>query len=118
MKKSKMNRLLIAGAFFACALAAYAMPTKDELTQAQALVADLTADDVRAMKSGTKKPGEVAAAQLALVDEAETEAGKYLLLQGAFRLYARSTDYDAAADVLARMRRDKTSWRLVPARGF
>ena len=106
MKKTSMNRLVVVATVFACGLVAHAMPTKEELVQAQALVADLTADDVRALKSGKKKPGEVAAAQLALADEAETEAGKYLLLQGAFRLYARSADYDAAADVLARMRRD------------
>lgn len=106
MKNTGMNRLVVVAAVFACGLATSAMPTKEELVQAQALVADLTADDVRAMKSGAKKPGEVAAAQVALADEAETEAGKYLLLQGAFRLYSRSADYDAAADVLARMRRD------------
>ena len=106
MKKTGMSRQVVAATVFACGLAACAMPTKEELVQAQALVADLTADDVRAMKSGAKKPAEVAAAQVALADEAETEAGKFLLLQGAFRLYARSADYDAAADVLARMRRD------------
>ena len=106
MKNTGMNRLVVVAAVFACGLAACGMPTKEELVQAQALVADLTADDVRAMKSGAKKPGEVAAAQVALADEAETEAGKYLLLQGAFRLYSRSADYDAAADVLVRMRRD------------
>ena len=104
MINTGMNRLVVAAAVFACGLAVCAMPTKDELVQAQKLVEDLTADDVRAMKSGAKKPGEVAAAQLALADEAETEAGKYLLLQGAFKLYARSADYDAAADALARMR--------------
>ena len=106
MNTAEMKRLAIATLTFACTFMASAMPTKEELAQAQALVADLTADDVRAMKSGTKKPGEVAAAQLALADEAETEAGKYLLLQGAFKLYARSADYDAAADVLERVRRD------------
>ena len=106
MKKKGMNQLVVAAIAFACGLATWAMPTKEELVQAQELVKDLTADDVRALKSGAKKPEEVAAAQVALADEAETEAGKYLLLQGAFRLYSRSADYDAAADVLARMRRD------------
>ena len=105
-KKSTANRLLAAGCMMLAAVAAWAMPTKDELVQAQKLVQDLTADDVRAMKAGSKKPGEVAAAQVALADEAETEAGKYLLLQDAFRLYARSADYDAAADALARMRKE------------
>ena len=106
MNTAEMKRLAIATLTFACAFMASSMPTKDELVQAQKLVEDLTADDVRALNAGTKKPGEVAAAQLALADEAETEAGKYLLLQGAFKLYARSADYDAAADALARMRKE------------
>ena len=80
MMKAGMSRLAITTVAFACGLAACAMPTKNELMQAQKLVEDLTADDVRALKTGAKKAGEVAAAQLALADEAETEAGKYLLL--------------------------------------
>ena len=106
MNTAGMKRLAIATLTFACAFMASAMPTKDELVQAQKLVEDLTADEVRALNAGTKKPVEVAAAQLALADEAETEAGKYLLLQGAFKLYARSADYDAAAGALARMRKE------------
>ncbi len=101
-----LRRLAVTAALAYGAFAAWAMPTKTELAQAQQLVQDLTAEDLRAMKAGTKKPGEVAAAQLAFADEAETEAGKYLLLQGAFKLYARSADYDAAADVLMRMRKE------------
>ena len=106
MKTETKNRLAVAAAAVMCGLAALAMPTRDELIQAQKIVEDLTADDVRALKTGAKKAGEVAAAQLALADEAETEAGKYLLLQGAFKLYARSADYDAAAGALARMRKE------------
>ena len=106
MKTGTKNRLAVAAAAVMCGLAALAMPTRDELIQAQKIVEDLTADDVRALKTGAKKAGEVAAAQLALADEAETEAGKYLLLQGAFKLYARSADYDAAAGALARMRKE------------
>ena len=101
-----LRRLALTATLACGAFAAWAMPTKTELAQAQQLVQDLMAEDLRAMKAGTKKPGEVAAAQLAFADEAETEAGKYLLLQGAFKLYARSADYDAAAGVLARMRRE------------
>ena len=111
-KKNEMNeymvlrRLALTAALAYGVSAVWAMPTKTELAQAQQLVQDLTAEDLRAMKAGTKKPGEVAAAQLALAGEAETEAGKYLLLQGAFKLYARAADYDAAAGVLARMRKE------------
>ena len=108
MKKTEMNRLIVVAVAFACGLALYAMPTKQQLVQAQQLVNDLTADDLRALKSKEKTPGDVASAHLALADKADTEAGKYLLLQGAFRLYARSGDYTAAADVLARMRCEVT----------
>jgi len=104
MKKTGMNSLIVAAVAFACGLALHAMPTKEELAQAQSLVNDLTAADLRALRSKEKTPSDVAAAHLALADKAETEAGKYLLLQGAFRLYARSGDYDSAASALQRMR--------------
>ena len=107
-KKRKTGHLLAAGCMMLAAAGALAMPTKTELEQAQQLVHDLTADDLRALKAGSKTVGEVAAAQLALANEAETEAGKYLLLQGAFKLYARGADYDAAADALARLRKEIT----------
>ena len=44
----------------------WAMPTKTELEQAQRLVQSLTADDLSALKAGSKSGGEVAAAKLAL----------------------------------------------------
>ena len=94
MKMRKGTGHLLAMGFALLAAAnGLAMPTKEELLQAQKLVVDLTADDLRAMKSGAKKPAEVAAAQVELAGEAETEAGKYLLLQGAFKLYARCGEF-------------------------
>ena len=86
MKTAGMNRLIVAAIAFACGLASYAMPTKQQISQAQPLVNDLTASDLRALKAKEKTPGDVATAHLALADKADTEAGKYLLLQGAFRL--------------------------------
>ena len=90
----------------AAALAATAMPTKHQLAEAQQLVKDLTAEDIRAFNAKQKTVGEVAAKHLDLAAKADTEAGKYLLLQGAFRLYARGGDYDVAADVLQRMKKE------------
>ena len=102
------NTLKIAAtaALAAAALAATAMPTKRQLAEAQQIVKNLTADDLRALKTKQKTAGEVAAKHLDLAAKADTEAGKYLLLDGAFRLYARGGDYDAAADVLQRMKKD------------
>ena len=104
MKNTAMARRLVAGMTLAIAATAGAMPTKQELAEALPFVQDLTADDMRALKAKEKESGAVAAAHLALADKAETEAGKYLLLQGAFRLYARGGDYDSAAAVLQRIR--------------
>ena len=47
MKTAEMNQLVVAMIAFACAFATYAMPTKTELAQAQQLVQDLTAEDLR-----------------------------------------------------------------------
>ena len=99
-------KIAVSASLVAVALAATAMPTKRQLAEAQKLVNDLTADDIRALNAKQKTAGEVAAAHLALLDKAETEAGRYLLLQGAFRLYVRGGDYDAAADVLQRIKAD------------
>ncbi len=99
-------KIAVSVSLAATALAATAMPTKKQLLEAQRIVNELTADDIRALNAKQKTAGEVAAAHLDHVDKAETEAGKYLLLQGAFRLYVRGEDYDAAADVLRRMKAD------------
>lgn len=105
-----MKRLVLIG--LACGtLAAAAMPTRQELTKARAMVDDVTSADVKALKAGTKKPSEVAAAQMALAGKASSEAEKYLLLQGAFTLYAKAGDYDAAADALEAMVRDISDMR-------
>ncbi len=97
-------RLVVSAATLLAATCVLAMPTRRQLGEAQTIVQAITADDLRALKAREKTPGDVAAAHIALAEKADTEAGKYLLLQGAFRLYARGADYDSAADVLARMR--------------
>ena len=85
MRKTRMNRLVAAAIAFACGLAAWAMPTKEELMQAQELVKDLTADDVRAMKSGAKglSPLEAYREVLAAAESGDADA----MFQVALRLY-------------------------------
>ena len=104
MKNTAMARRLVAGMALALAATAGAMPTKQELAEAQPIVQDLVAEDMRALKAKEKSVIAVAAEHLKLADKAETEAGKYLFLQGAFRLYARNGDYESAAAVLQRLR--------------
>ena len=101
-----MKRLVATVVAVGAAVAAVAMPTKAELQKAQAMVSDVTAADVAALKTKSKKPAEVAAKHMELAGEAGNEAEKYVLLQGAFKLYAKAGDYEGAANALAKMNRE------------
>lgn len=101
-----MKRLVAMVVAAGAALAAVAMPTKAELQKAQAMVNDVTAADVAALKAKSKTSAEVAAKHLELAGQAGNEAEKYLLLQGAFKLYAKAGDYESAANALGTMNRE------------
>ena len=101
-----MKRRVMTVVAVGAALTAAAMPTKKELQTAQEMVADVTESDVKALKSGAKKPAEVAAKHMELAAQAGSEAEKFLLLQGAFKLYAKAGDYDGAANALGTMNRE------------
>ena len=101
-----MKRLVAMVVAAGAAVAAVAMPTKAELQKARAMVSDVTASDVAALKTKSKTPAEVAAKHMELAGEAENEAEKYVLLQGAFKLYAKAGDYEGAANALAKMNRE------------
>lgn len=98
-----MNRLVMMAVAAGAAMAAMAMPTRQQLAKAQEMVSDVTAADVAALKAGTKKPAEVAAKHMELAAQAGSEAEKYLLLQGAFHLYVKGEDYDNAAKSIETM---------------
>ena len=66
----------------------------------------VTAADVKALKAKTKTPAEVAAKHMELAGQAGNEAEKYILLQGAFKLYAKAGDYEGAANALGTMNRE------------
>ena len=101
-----MKRLVAMVMAAGAALMAVAMPTKAELQKAQEMVTDVTAADVAALKAKTKTPTEVAAKHIDLATQAGSEAEKYLLLQGAFRIYAKAGDYEGAANALGTMNRE------------
>ena len=101
-----MNKILITGCMVLTAFAAIAMPNKKELAKAQRLVEDVTSADLKALKAGKLTTKEVANNHMALAAKAENDAQRYLLLQGAFKLFARCEEYDAAAEALAVMNRD------------
>lgn len=95
-----MNKLIIIGTTLLTAVAAVAMPTKKELSEAKHIVEDVTAAEIKALKAGEATAKDVADKHMSLAEIAENDAERYLLLQGAFRLYARSEEYEMAADAL------------------
>ena len=102
MMKRLVSMVVAAGA----AVAAVAMPTKAALQKAQKMVSDVTAADVKALRVKSKTPAEVAAKHMELAGQAGNEAEKYVLLQGAFKLYAKAGDYEGAANALGMMNRE------------
>ena len=105
-----MKRLVAMVVAAGAAVAAVAMPTKAELQKAQEMVNDVTAADVAALKAKSKTPAEVAAKHMELAGQSGSEAEKYLLLQGAFKLYAKAGDYDAAANVIEKLQAEITDY--------
>ena len=85
-------------------LAALAMPSRADLEKVQPLVNEMMAEDVAAQKAGKMTSAQVAEHALGLVGKAESEAAKYLLLNGAFNNFANAHDFDRAAETLAKMR--------------
>lgn len=98
-----MKREILAGLTVALAVMALAMPTKKELQTAQPVVSGVMSAEVKALKDGTKKPAEVAAYHEELAQKESNEAGKFLLLQGAFKLYVKAGDYEAAAKMIEKL---------------
>lgn len=101
-----MKRLVMTMVAAGATLAAVAMPTKAELQKAQEMVSDVTAADMKALRTKAKTPAEVAAKHMELAGQAGNEAEKYILLQGAFKLYAKAGDYEGAANALGTMNRE------------
>ena len=99
-----MKKLLIVGCTLLTAFAAVAMPSKKELKEAKALVAEVTADDLKAVKNGTLTLKDFADKHMKLAKETESQAEKFYLYQGAYRIYAQAGEYELAADALEALR--------------
>ena len=80
------------------ALAATAMPTKEEQAEAQAIVNELMKDHITANKKGKESSEAVGDAAMALAKDAQGEAAKFALFKGAVTYYARGKAYEKAAD--------------------
>ncbi len=87
-----------------------AFPTREELKKAGTLVDKLMEADLAAARAGKKTHEQVADAAMALADEAEKPAEKYLLLTGAFEEYMKDGAFDQANDALEELRRTLPDW--------
>lgn len=103
--KTKLTMLVAMSA--ACAAGQLkAMPTEEETRQAEPSVQKMLAPERAALKSGQKTRAEVAATAMKLVDKADTDAAKLLLMKGAFVLYVRAGEFDKAIETLDTMLTD------------
>ena len=98
-----MKRLVM-GAVVACAAVASAMPSRQEVSKAQPLVAELMAPIMDDFKAKKKTAAEVADAAVKYAGEAETEAVKFMLYRSSIPYYVRGEAYDKAADAVEQMR--------------
>lgn len=80
--------------------AAVAMPTRQELSQARPLVAELMAPILSEYKEKTKTAMDVANSSVSFAEASSTEAAKFLFLRGAVTYYVRSGDFGKAADAV------------------
>ena len=95
-----MKRLLVAIMAIVVMMDSTAMPTKEELSAAKSVVGELMEPLVAENKKGAKSFSEVADGAMELVQEAESDAEKFMLLRGAASYYARGKKYDKAADAV------------------
>lgn len=99
MNREKMRTLSII-ALAAVALPLLAMPTKQELKQAEGIVQELMRTERDAFRTGDETRADVAKAAIARAEKAESDAAKMLLLKGAFTLYVRQGALDEAVGTL------------------
>ena len=88
-----------------------AMPTSQEISQAESLVQEVMKAEMDALRSSKKTREQVADAAVALANKAQTPAEKYLLLTGAFDQYMRGGNYDKANDALVAIRTAIPDWK-------
>ena len=96
-----MKRRLYAAATLALSvICAWAMPTDEEIRRVQPLIAELMSVHENEYKANRKTAKEVGDAALDFVNDAKSEAAKYVLLKGAILYYSLAKDFDKAADAI------------------
>lgn len=91
--------LFVAG--IALSQQAWAFPTEAEIKTATDVVGDLVADDVRAANAGKVKREDVAGKIYGYMDQAETDAAKWVLLKHAFIQYAKAYNFEKAGEIMS-----------------
>ena len=81
-----------------------AMPTKQELLEAEGSVWELMRPALEAMRNGSKTRADVARAAARFAEKEASEAARLLLLKGAFTFFVEAGAFDDAIDVLAATR--------------
>ena len=95
--------LLTAVVVVAFASVALAMPSQDEISEVQPLVARLMEPSVAAFRTKKMSGSEVGDEALKLSGEAEGEAAKFLCMRGAVTYYVKDKEYDKAAKTIEDM---------------
>ena len=99
-----MNKMMILTAAAATVLAAAAMPTKDEIVQANKDVQASLKKQIAAWQSGNLSDGDLAALMLRHAGTFKDEPRHYACLQAAFAAAVRAEDAALAAKALKQMR--------------
>ena len=97
--KSKLT-MMVAMAVTCVAVQLTAMPTEEEVKQAEQGVRDRLAREQKALESGNMTRSEVADAAMKLAGDADTDAAKLLLMKGAFVLYVRDGNLEKAVETM------------------
>lgn len=105
MTISRINRMITLMVALA-AINVLSMPTAQEITKAQPMVQELMADAMADVNAKKKSSAEAAEVSIRLAANAESEAAKYLLLRGAFLLYARAGEFVKAGDAIDLLRKE------------
>ena len=99
------KRVCFLTAVFA-ALFASAMPTKQELSKAQAIVQELMEPVMKEYRAKTKTAVELADASVGYAKMSKDEAVLFLLLRGAINYYVIGEDYKKASDTIEELKKN------------
>lgn len=84
--------------------AAFAMPTKQDISETRPIVSELMAPAIAEYKANSKSAVEIADVSLGFAESAKSEAARYLFLRGAVGYYVRGGAYGKAADTVERLK--------------